>query len=257
MVEIDSIQNPLLYSICSLVTNTQEYKEMTDSFKKAGFSNKECEFLYIDNSQKNKYDGYSGLQKFLATAKGKYIILCHQDILLQFDDRKVLEEKIKQIDAIDPNWAILGNAGYKNFNDVALRITDPHDNNRNFPPFPAKVYSVDENFMLIKKEANLSVSNDISGFHLYGTDLSLIASILGYTTYVIDFHLYHKSAGTCGTNFYSVKKQMIQSYTKKLQFRALRTPCTMMFLTPFTWLNKLCNTKLCYSIKKRLDTLSK
>lgn len=255
MQEIDTINSTIQYSICTLVTNLQEYNEMVTSLKNAGFHTQDCEYIYIDNSQENKYDGYSGLRKFLSVARGKYIILCHQDILVQFDDRKILEERIAQVDKIDSNWAILGNAGYKNFNDVALRITDPHDSNRNFPPFPAKVYCVDENFMLIKKEANLSVSNDINGFHLYGSDLSLIASILGYTTYVIDFHLYHKSAGTCGTNFYSVKEQMIQSYAKKLRFRALRTPCTMMFLSPFRWLNSICNAKFCYSIKKRLDLL--
>ncbi len=47
-----------------------------------------------------------------------------------------------------------------------------------------------------------------------GTDLCLLASITGYSAYVIDFHLFRKSAGTCETNFYAVTQERINSYRK-------------------------------------------
>ena len=256
-IEIDDIKYKKRFSICSLVTDKSEYEEMLDSFNKAGFNEENSEFIYADNSNGNKYDGYKGVSRFLDMACGKYIIICHQDILLKFDDIDILNQRIKEMDKLDNSWAILANAGYKNFNDVALRISDPHGDNRNFTPFPAKVQSVDENFMVIKKSANLTISNDIDGFHLYGTDLCLLASMIGYKSYVIDFHLYHKSAGTCGTNFYEVKQKLIQSYEKKLKIKMLRTPCTMLSLTGNTLLNYLLNRKIVYSIKKRYDTLNK
>jgi NaMN:DMB phosphoribosyltransferase len=54
---------------------------------------------------------------------------------------------------------------------------------------------------LIKKQANLAVSSDLRGFHFYGADICLIASILGYNAYVIDFHLYHESTGNMDKEF--------------------------------------------------------
>ena len=52
---------------------------------------------------------------------------------------------------------------------------------------PAKVHTVDENFIVVRRATNLSLSHDLDGFHLYGTDLCVIADILGGNCYVIDF----------------------------------------------------------------------
>ena len=73
------------YSICTLVTNPSEYDEMVESFFNAGFKPDFCEFLYCDNSQFNQLDAFVAYNVFLNSAKGKYIILCHQDILLKYD----------------------------------------------------------------------------------------------------------------------------------------------------------------------------
>lgn len=254
-LEISSFEEQLLFSICTLATNLEEYAQMRESFQNAGFNEENSEFIYIDNSSHNKYDGYSGLNRFLEVSKGRYIILCHQDILLKFDTIEILKERIAEMDKIDPDWALLGNAGYKDFNRVSLRITDPYGENRNYGPFPAKVVSLDENFMIAKKSANLALSHDMSGFHLYGTDMCIIASILGYSAYVIDFHLYHKSGGTCGSNFYEVKKKIIEKYRKALSPKYIRTPCTNLFVSDCRFLNSLLNKKFMYSLKKRYDYL--
>lgn len=254
-IEIDTIIERKRFSICSLVTDLEEYALMRASFEEAGFNEINSEFLYIDNSKKNKFDGYSGIKQFLNLAQGKYIILCHQDILLKYDNLQNLEEKIAEMDRIDPDWALLGNAGYRDFNRVALRITDPYGESRNFGPFPGQVKSLDENFILVKRSANLAISHDMSGFHLYGTDLCIIAAMLGYNAYVIDFHLFHRSGGTCGTNFYDVKKQLIEKYQRVLSSKYIRTPCTNLFLSNYRFLNYLLNKKLMYSLKKRYDYL--
>src|ERR1700677_522958 len=122
--EIDSLpKTKLRYSICTLMSKPQEYEEMVDSFLKAGFSKDFCEYIYIDNSTTNKYDAFARLNKFLLEAKGEYIILCHQDILLNYDDLTVLEKRIDEINSIDPNWAVIGNAGARNIKDIIFKIT--------------------------------------------------------------------------------------------------------------------------------------
>lgn len=253
ILELKDLNSHITFSICSLVTNMNEHKEMVESFEKAGFSNDVCEFIYIDNSKENIYDGYDGLNQFLNIAKGKYIILCHQDILLNFDNVDTLKTRIQELDAIDPNWAILANAGFGDFNTKAMRLTDPWFDNFNTNNLPAQVKSVDENFILVKNDANLSLSRDIGGFHLYGTDLCAIADILGYTSYVVDFHLYHKSGGNCNESFFDSKNRFIKKYSNILNSKHIRTTCTMLSITNSSFLNKLLNRKYMYSARKRWD----
>ena len=88
-VEIDSIKRQAhpKYSICALLTEKDQYRDALHSFRDAGFIEPESEFLYIDNTEENKYDAYSGVNKFLQVAKGDYIILCHQDLILHADKK--------------------------------------------------------------------------------------------------------------------------------------------------------------------------
>lgn len=252
-------QTTLLYefSVCTLVTNLQEYQAMVDSFKNAGFNEQNTEFIYIDNSEGNAYDGYSGLNRFLNTADGKYIIICHQDILLNFDNIDTLRQRITEMDTIDPAWAILGNAGYGDFNTKLYRITDPWGENQKVGKLPAKAKSLDENFLLVKNEANLALSRNLKGFHLYATDLCTVAAILGWNAYVVDFHLYHKSAGSCSESFFAAKQAFIEKYSHHSKPFAIRTTCTMMIITSYSFLNSFLNKKFFYSIKKRLDLFSR
>lgn len=250
-----TLQTTKKFSICTLVTNFDEYSEMSASFKKAGFNEENSEFFYIDNSNGNSDDGFSGLNKFLNLSTAQYIIICHQDILLQFDNIDILNQRITEINILDPNWAILGNAGFNQFTEKFYRISDPWSSDTRIGQLPAKVKSLDENFLLIKNEANLTLSHDLKGFHMYGTDLCTIASFLGWNAYVIDFHLYHKSGGNCNESFILAKKSFIDKYSKLLSTLYIRTTCTPMIITVSPFLNRLLNRKIVYSIRKRIETL--
>lgn len=255
MINIDTLTGGKLFSICSLVTNIDEYHEMVASFQSAGFTEEISEFLYADNSNGNKYDGFKGIKTFLTKATGKYIIICHQDILLSYDKIDTLMKCIEELNHLDPNWAIAGNAGYNGLTQKAMRISDPYEMNASKGNFPAPVQSLDENFLVLRKDANLSISNDLTGFHFYGVDLCIIANILGYNAYVIDFHLYHKSAGNCNESFFTAKSQLIAKYQKSLATKTIRTTCSPLFLSSSKCLNFLCNKKIMISFQKRVETL--
>lgn len=252
-LEIDSTTDKhKLFSICTLVTDLSEYEEMLTSFNKAGFSEKNSDFFYINNSEQNKYDAYEGVRKFLNSSKNKYILICHQDILLKYDNYDVLLQRIEEVNKIDENWAILGNAGHSSFNEFRIRITDPHGDNRFKGPLPARVYDLDENFIVVKNSAQLSISRNVGGFHFYATDLCIIADILGFSSYVIDFHLYHKSGGNCDASFFAAKKRLIKKYTYAFRPRYMKTTCTKFFISGYSFLNKFMMNKHMYSIRKRL-----
>jgi hypothetical protein len=240
---------PVTYSVCTLASSLAEYAVMVDSYRQAGFTDERCEFLYVDNSRGNKYDAYAGLNQLIGRAAGNYILLSHQDVELNFDTEAVLRQRIAEMDRLDPRWAVLGNAGGADVKREYHRISYPHGS-MNRGPFPQLVTSVDENFMVLKKAAGLAFSPDLTGFHLYGTDLCLQAEQKGFTCYVIDFHLLHKSKGNINDSFYQAREALMQKYGRQLSPRYIRTTCTTMFISPSPFLNRLMNQPWMVSVAK-------
>lgn len=223
---------PFEFSICTLVTRKEEYQEMLASFASKGFDAEKCEFLHIDNSSHCEFEAYEGLNTFLQKAQGKYVILCHQDILLHDNDKQDLLNIIKQIDQKDPNWAILANAGGINLKWIATHITEGATGVvRTEPDAPLRVRTVDENFIVVKKSANLALSRDLSGFHFYGTDLCLVAEVLGYSAYAIPFNLIHKSNGKTDASFFALNKQLKQKYRHAFRGRFMTTTFSRFYLS--------------------------
>lgn len=232
------------FSICTLVTRKEEYNEMLASYIDKGFTTDCCEYLHIDNSEKCMFDAYQGLNFFLQKAQGKYIILCHQDILIHDNNKDDLQKIICEIEVKDPNWAVLANAGGVNLKWIATHITQKSGKVIKEQHLPLKVITIDENFIVVKKIANLALSNDLSGFHMYGTDLCLIADILGFNSYVIGFNLIHKSNGNVDKSFYDSKQNLIQKYRKAFRNRYISTTITRFGLKNKLWTSYLCNTGL-------------
>jgi hypothetical protein len=240
------------YSICTIVTRPAEYSEMVESFRSHGFREPECEFLYLDNTQGNAFDAYSGNNLFLNVALGEFIVLCHQDILLIGDGRAELDEALANLARLDPNWAACGNSGGGRPGRLTVRITDPHGTDLQIGTFPAKVRSLDENFIVVKRSANLAFSNDLKGFHLYGTDICIIADILGGSCYVIDFHLRHKSAGVVDDSFLKIRERLLQKYGIAFRSRWIQTTCTILFVSGASLLGRLLSSSIAIGIVRAL-----
>lgn len=219
------------FSICTMVTRKEEYQEMLNSFLDKGFDKETCEYLYIDNTDQCTFDAYKGLNQFLQQAKGKYIIICHQDIIVHDHDRHHLLNEIKNIEELDRNWAILANAGGVNFKWIATNLTQASGNYIKEKRLPLLTKTIDENFILVKNSTNLTLSNNLSGFHMYGTDLCLIADILGFTSYVINFNIIHKSNGNADESFYRSRKEFIKKYNHALRGRFMATTITRFYLS--------------------------
>jgi hypothetical protein len=219
------------FSICTLVTKKAEYEEMLQSFIDKGFDEKTCEYIYIDNSKQCTFEAFKGLNEFLKQAKGKFIILCHQDIILHDHDRNHLSIKIAEIEKNDENWAILANAGGINFKWIATNLTQGSGNIIKEKRLPLKTKTVDENFMIVKNSANLALSHNLSGFHLYGSDLCIIADFLGFNSYVIDFNLIHKSDGNADKSFTKLRKEFIKKYRNAFRSRFMTTTITRFYLS--------------------------
>ena len=138
-ISIADIQEScVVYSICTFVTQFGQYKDLVKSFVNQEFSYNDCEYIYIDNSDENQYDGYSGINKFLTTENGRYIVICHQDVLLIDDGRDKLDAVLRELDRIDPSWGVCGNGGGVYPGRLAIRLTDPHGDNQFTEPLPQR-----------------------------------------------------------------------------------------------------------------------
>jgi hypothetical protein len=233
------------FSICSIVNRPAQYAEMVKSFQAGGFTAAAgCEYLYLDNSSSNRYEAYSGYNFFLRFAKGKYLILCHQDVSLIEDGFDRMNEVIEELEALDPDWGLFGNSGFYWPSRKAIRISDHVGENQSIGgPFPQKCYSLDENFIVVRADANLALSADLAGFHLYGTELCLVAAELGRQSYVVDFYLHHAGDAIMDRTYGLIRSAMIRKYSGMSGIRRVRTPCTDLVFTPWAPLTWLANTR--------------
>jgi hypothetical protein len=218
------------FSICTLVTRPDQYARMLASYRAAGFGD-DCEYLCIDNSRGNVYDAFSGYNAFLVEARGRYVVLTHQDVELSFDNRAVLEERLRDLDARDPDWAVCGNAGGVAVGEVALRISDPHGDDQVRGQLPQRVFTLDENFMVARRAANLCLSRDLAGYHMYGPDLCVMADVKGDTCWVIDFHLRHLSGGTLDDSFSTSTDAFERKWARAFRSRWIQTTVVAIFLS--------------------------
>ncbi len=217
------------FSFCTLMTKRQQYDEFRASMQAAGFTDTDCEYLIVDNSQSNVGDGYSGLNSLLNEARGRFVILCHQD-LLAIDPRRVLEQRLAELDRVDPRWALAGNAGGRYAGEVFLHITDVTHGEQRMGVLPQKVLTLDENFIVTRRDRRLALSGDLDGFHLYGSDVCMVANVLGYTSYVIDFHLNHLGVGGTTPSFLACREAFKTKWSRHSRLREIQTPCTLMFV---------------------------
>jgi hypothetical protein len=218
------------YTIATLVTDHAQYAGMLASFAAGGFGH-DCEILSIDNSgRRDQIDAYRGLDAMLTRARGDHVILCHQDIRLVADGRAELDRRLAGLDALDPDWALAGNAGGIAPGVLAIRISDPHGADQHVGNLPAKVASLDENFIVVRRQARVGFSRDLTGFHFYGADICLNAAIAGYSAYVIDFHLRHLSPGSKGPDFFAAEARFRAKWEGALAPRWLQTTCSLVRL---------------------------
>jgi hypothetical protein len=204
--------NPAV-SLCAMVTRWEQYEVCRASLLAHGFAEEDCEFLVIDNSEGNVADAYQATNAFLQAARAPYIVLHHQDVRLLEQGRLDLEQRLQRLTDLDPDWALCGNAGAATGGRTVLHLSHPvNDRHVEGGPFPARVMSLDENFIVVRREANLAVSHDLRGFHHYGVDLCMVAELLGWHAYVIDFLLRHDSPGTMDESYWSSRRAIAAKY---------------------------------------------
>ena len=219
------------YAIATIVADRTQYGAMLSSYRNGGFTDDTCEYLFIDNTGPVQTDAYRGLNALLNAARAPVVILCHQDVRLIRDNRATLDSRLAELSQSNGNWALAGNAGGVSAGRLALCISDPHGKDQRIGTFPERVMTLDENFIIVRRDARIGFSNDLSGFHFYGADICLHASQMGYSAHVIDFHLEHLSPGKKDNSFAAAEAAFRIKWSQALSPRWLQTTCSLMHLT--------------------------
>jgi hypothetical protein len=213
-------ESDLVFSVCSLVRNEAQYNRLLESFERFGFTTENSEFLAADNRAGNQFDGFDWHKHMWPKVRGRYVIFCHEDVELVDNGYDDLVARIEALEAADPKWLVAGNAGspWRPLNNEktaqALHISDVFGKDRRLGQVPARVESLDENFILMRRLKPVLNSYDLSGFHYYGPDLCLQAELLGGRSYAIDFHLLHKGRARADESFGQIREAFRAKYRR-------------------------------------------
>ena len=203
----------LEFSVVTLVASDERYERLLSSFAAKGFGPENTEFVAIDNREGNRLDGYQALRAVIPGLRGRYILLTHDDIELLHDDATDLRDQIAALDALDPNWMIAGNAGGLRRQRV-LHIDDPVGHFELESKTPVPVEALDENFLVMPRIRAPLASLDLSGFHLFATDMCVQARMAGGNVYVIPFMLRHHSRGRIDALYLSSLNAIERKYSR-------------------------------------------
>ncbi|MDE2403595.1 MAG: hypothetical protein KGM17_02630 [Sphingomonadales bacterium] len=210
------------FSMCAMVTDWAQFGECLASYRAHGFDAATCEWLVLDNSAGNRADAFVATNEFLQAARGEFVVLTHQDVTLIEHGCAELEAMLEALTALDPDWAVCGNAGCTDDGWPVHCLSHPHrEVDVRGGPFPARVVSLDENFLVVRRMANLAVSRDLGGFHHYAADLCTVADVLGWHIYVIGFYLRHHSGGTVDARYDHSAAVFAAKYRRALRPRWL------------------------------------
>jgi hypothetical protein len=231
---VDASRWTKTFTVCCLVTSPEAYERLREDYDKMGFVPETCEFLVCDNSKGNKFTAYEAIRAFLAEAKGKYVMIVHQDTI-PLETAQGLLELVASVERADPMWGVIGNAGRNRDGSPVLSLLVDGETKRLGTDF-LRVAAVDENMMLVRNGTGITLSADLEGFHLYAFDLCSVAARLGYNSYVVDHLWRHDSRGLIDDSFFTAKKRVENKMREYHREQPLPTTCTALCWTrsPFT-----------------------
>ncbi len=179
------------------------------------------DLVLVKNTDNTFSSAAEALNYGASLAKEDFLMFVHQDVT--FLDPLVLENFQRYVMSLKHD-SVTGVAGVKDECGVMTSII--HGD----PPKPAgpvevnspeKCQTLDEVLIALPKRLFGKLGFDsktCNGWHLYGADLCLSASSLGYDSFVIPANIYHRSSGySMDKSYYKSLRKVIKKH-KRLNF---------------------------------------
>ena len=110
---------------------------------------------------------------------------------------------------------------------------DDHSGSLDKGARPSRVLTLDENLLVIRRDAELACTPELSGFHLYGTDLCLNAYARGRSAYVVEYRLTHLSSTLDYGGLLRQAREFVRVWHPRIGGAVVLTSAMAMVLTPF------------------------
>jgi hypothetical protein len=228
------------FSFVSLIRDDEKYQQFLASLA-AQEGNASYEVIPIPNYFNQINSAFKGLNIGTDLADGKYIIYCHDDIVLSSNWLERLKHHIKNLENSNIQWGVIGPAGITLDEQGAYFLTTEQNQNiKLLDPSVIndkefyEVSTLDELCLIVKKSSGLRFSEKtLSGFHFYGANLCLQAKQRGLRNFAIDCWTWHQSDGLKNVNdkqkfeiFYECAKTF-QMWTQSIGISHWRTTTSM------------------------------
>lgn len=202
--------------------------------------------------ERNPLSASNGYNKGLINCSGDVIIFAHQDVFLPTRWTERLLQSVEAIAATDPNWGVAGvygvtengeGAGYVYSTGLGRFVGNAFD-------VPIQVRTMDEMVIIIRRSSGLKFDENLPGFHLYGTDICLVAESLGMRNYVLPCFALHNSMGIqyLPMSFWRAYHYLRNKWKERLP---IVTPCTTITYGCMPIFRHLVEALLALMIKKK------
>jgi len=174
-------------------------------------SNKKEDIFFKEYNKDSLQKVYNKAIDFAIKENLEYIVLVHDDVILENFSKKKLEENFKKYDLFGVAgtsevklqapvlWHLMG--GGLHSNNLHGAVAHLHNNKKSmtsFGPYPNRVLMIDGVFMAISRKVFKKIrfdENCPAKFHMYDLDYSLSAHKAGFKVGVSDIYITHASPG--------------------------------------------------------------
>ena len=147
-------------------------------------------------------------------------VFVHQDVYLPSGWVELVQQRIAELDKVDPDWAVLGLFGATASGDHVGRLWCGAAERElgSKLPGPQPVVSIDEVLIILRLNSGLRFDEGLPGFHLYGTDIAQIALAQQRGVYVIDAPVVHntRKPGSLRGSYFKAFRYMARKWRKRL-----------------------------------------
>jgi hypothetical protein len=162
----------------------------------------------------------TGYNRAIDASDEPILVFLHHDVFLPQGWDALLRARIAQIEAVDPNWAVLGAFGlaadHSGWGPVWSSSLGEIIGRVGLAPTPA--YTVDEMLIVVRRASGIRFDDAMPGWHLYGTDLAQTAIAWGLGVYAGGLPCIHNDGfkGELGAEFDLCYRYMQRKWRSRL-----------------------------------------
>lgn len=134
-----------------------------------------------------------GYNQALDKTGSELIVFLHHDVFLPDGWDDLLRHRVREVAALDPDWALIGafGVGLDNREYGPVWSSSLGYIVGRVPAGPVPVQSFDEMLFVMRRGAGLRFDEDLKGFHFYGLDIVQIAASRGLKSYATPLPCVH------------------------------------------------------------------